>query len=228
MTTARDIVRRSMQKIGALVKSEAPSADEAVDGLAALNGMISSWGNNPLSVFSRTLENFALNGSQSYTIGSGGNFNTTRPLNIISAYVREGITDYKINIVDDMRFAGFTTKSTEGIPNFLNYTNSYPLGVIRLYPVPSSAYTLYLLSEKPLSEFATLDTDVSLPAGWERALIYNLALELAPEYSQKPDAYLVKVASESLGLLRSRVASVRGMGDSSGDGIRNIYTGYWS
>jgi hypothetical protein len=68
---------------------------------------------------------------------------------------------------------------------------------------------------------------MSLPDGWERALIYNLALELAPEYSQKPDAYIVKIANDSLGAIRQKVAQVRGMDAYPNNlAVRNIFSGW--
>jgi len=228
MTTARTIIKKSLQKIGALVKSEEPAADESDDGLSALNALMDSWGNDSLNEYARTLETFTLNSSASYTIGSGGNFNTVRPSNIVSATVRSGEIDYAVDVIDDSTYNNISYKSTTGIPQFLNYSNAYPLGVIKLYPIDSGASSITLLTEKPLTGFATLDTDMSLPPGWERALVYNLALELAPEYDQKPDAYIAKVAQESLGMIRAKVAQVRGMDAyPSGVQIRNIFSGWW-
>lgn len=227
MTTARQIVTRSLQKIGALVKSEPPSADEAVDALNSLNALIDSWSNDVLNIYARTWETFSLTGASSYTIGTGGDFNTTRPTSIADAYVRSGTIDYPLVVIGDEEYNSISYKSLAGIPEFLNYSNAYPLGVIRLYPLDSSSYTLFLLTEKPLSGFATLDTDLSMPPGSERALIYNLALELAPEYNQKPDPYIVKIAQDSLGLIRSKSAQVRPIDAYPQSlSVRNIFSGW--
>lgn len=227
MTTARSIVTRAMQKIGVLVKSEAPSADEAQDALSSLNALISSWGNDSLNIYARTWESFPMTGASSYTIGPSGNFNTIRPTNIISAYLRSVDIDYPVAVIDDESFNTIPFKSLTGVEYVLNYSNSYPLGVIRPYPIPSASYSLFLLSEKPLTEFATLDTELSMPPGTERALIYNLALELAPEYSQQPDPSVVKIANDSLGLIRSKVAQVRRMDAfPTNFASRNIYSGW--
>jgi hypothetical protein len=225
--TARDIITRSLQKIGALTKNEAPAADEANDGLNSLNALISSWSNDSLNIYARTWETFSLTGATSYTIGTGGNFNTARPTNIVAAYLRSGTIDYPITIIDDSAYVSISYKNLQGIPEFLNYDNAYPLGRIRLYPLDNASYSLFLLTEKSVTSFATLDTDMSLPDGWERALIYNLALELAPEYSQKPDAYIVKIANDSLGAIRQKVAQVRGMDAYPNNlAVRNIFSGW--
>lgn len=43
MSTARDIIKRSMKMIGALAAGETPSAEDAADGLEALNHMLKAW-----------------------------------------------------------------------------------------------------------------------------------------------------------------------------------------
>lgn len=228
MTTARDIIKKSLQKLGVLIKSEAPSADEADDGLFALNSLIESWSNDSASIPSRAWETFPLSaGVSTYTMSSGLTFNTVRPINIIQAYVRLGGVDTPVDIINDTTYNAISFKTITGIPQFLNYDNAYPTDNIRLYPVPSAAYQLFILSQKPLTSFATLDTVVSMPAGWERALIYNLALELAPEYSQKPDAFIVDTAAKSLGLARISTIRARPMDAyPQVSNIRNIYSGW--
>jgi hypothetical protein len=68
---------------------------------------------------------------------------------------------------------------------------------------------------------------MSLPDGWERALVYNLALELAPEYQQQPDASVAIIATQSLGaiklaVVRSRPVNAYPQSRSNG----NIYSGW--
>ena len=229
MTTARDLIKRSMQKIGVLVKSEAPSDDEAQDALASLNALISSWSNDSSTIVSRAWETFTLTGGDGvYTMGTGGDFNTTRPIHIIGGYIRNGTTDTTLTVVSDEAYNSVAFKALTGIPEFVNYDNSYPTDNIRFYPVPSSSYTVFLLSEKPATEFATLDSDLSMPLGWERALIYNLALELAPEYGQQPDPSIAKIANDSLALIR--IANIRARPvDAYAEGvqIRNINSGWF-
>lgn len=229
MVTARTIVKKALQKIGALVKNEDPSSDEANDGLDALNALIGSWGNDSLNIYARTWETFSLvSGTGSYTIGSSGVFNTVRPSNIAQAYMRDSTIDHPIAVIEDEQYNNISFKSISGYPEFLNYDGGFPLGTIRLYPIPASNYSLFLLTEKPLTEFATLDTALSMPLGTERALIYNLGIDLAPEYSQQISAEHAKIAAESLGLIRTKTAQVRGMDAyPQVTRTRNILSGYY-
>lgn len=228
MTTARDIIKRSMQKVGILVKGELPDDDEMNDALDSLNDLIDSLSNDSLILYSRTWETFNLvGGTVSYTIGTGDVFNTVRPMQIVDSYIKNSPINYPITVVNDETYNSISYPQQQGIPEFLNFDNGFPDAIIRLYPVPSSNYQLFLLTEKAISEFATLDAVVSLPPGWKRLLIYNLALELAPEYKQQPDAGIFKIAAESLGKVKLSVAKARTMdANPSNLQVRNIFSGW--
>jgi hypothetical protein len=92
----------------------------------------------------------------------------------------------------------------------ITFDNAFPLATIRLYPVPDQNYTLFIQSEKELAQF-TLDQVVSLPAGWERALIYNLAIELAPEYGQEVNQAVFSIAMNAKMLIMRTINRIRGM-----------------
>jgi len=213
MSTARQIITRSLQKIGAIVKSEAPSGDELQDGLAELNSLLATWSNEELLIYARKREApFALTGAVlSYTIGTGGDINITRPTRIVAAYVSNGGIDYEMKIIDDEAYSLITYKTITGIPEFLNFSNGFPLATIKLYPSPSAAYPLSLLTEIPLTSIASIDDVLSLPPGFEGALTSNLAIRLAPEYGQPVSADLRLEAKETLGALRVKIAVIRGV-----------------
>lgn len=230
MTTARTIIKKALQKNGVLTKGESPSGDEASDGLDALNALLGSWSNDSLLMYARLIESFPLvSGKAKYTIGVGGDFNTTRPLQILSAYTRIGSIDYAMNIVNEIAYDGITQKNiSSSIPPVLFYDGNSPLGSISIYPVPTVG-TIYMRSEKQLTEFATIDTELDLPPGWERALIYNLAMELAPDYGQPVTQEIYQIANTALGKIRTAVARNRGMDAYPyNGGTKNVYTGWYT
>lgn len=228
MTTGLGIVTKALQKAGVVTKSETIGNDEASDGLDALNALVSSWANDSMLISSRSWESFTLTaGDAQYSIGTSQDFNTSRPVYIADAYVRQDTIDYPISIIpDEVYSSSIATKTDRGAPRFLNYDNGYPTGNIRLYPVPDTIYTLHLLLEKPLSSF-TLSGDVSLPPGWERALIFNLAVEISAEYGQQIDPLVYKIAQESKSAIKVAIIKNRSM-DSQPESIgsrSNIYSG---
>lgn len=227
MTTALGIIKSAMRKSGILVKSEDPSADEADDALDMLNDLLASWSNDSMVVYARTLESFTLSGGvASYTIGSGGAFNTVRPIKIISAYVRSGGIDYPLEIESEENYDAVSLKTTGSIPEFIIFSNAFPLATLTLYPQPATAYTLFIRTEKQLSSF-TLSQDVDLPPGWKRALIHNLAVELAPEYGQQISPEVYEIAKESKAEIRHAVMVAKPMTWDTGLGLDgNVYSGW--
>lgn len=230
MITALNIITKAMQKAGILTFNEVPTSEEANDGLDALNDLLASWSNNSLLITARVTESFTLAaGTGIYTIGAGQDFDTVRPIKIIESHVRQGQIDYpSMYLAPDEVYQGLELKDIQSIPNLLNYTNNYPYGVIKLYPYPSIDYLLFITSEKELSQF-TLNQTVNLAPGWNRALIYNLAVELCPEYGQKIDPMLLKIANDSKGEIAKAIMRVRTLDcpPLTQIGQFNIWTGYY-
>lgn len=229
MTTALGIITSAMRKSGILSKGESPSASEANDGLEMLNDILSSFSNDSMVVYSRTLENFTLStGTANYTIGDGATFNTARPIKIISAYVRSGGVDYPLQILSDENYANIGLKTVGSIPQFINYTNAFPQATIRLYPSPAAAYELFILTEKEITAL-TLNQTVSFPPGWNRMMIYNLAVEMAPEYGQPVTQEIYQIAKDSKAEIRQSVMTAKTMQwDSQATGVDNIFSGWYT
>ena len=227
MMTGLKIVTSALRRAGVITSLESPTADEANDTLEAINDMLESWANDSLMVFQRTHEDFALTGAAQYSVGVGQDFNTTPFMQIISAYVRQGTIDYPIKEISDEDFADITIKNTTGIPAVLNHSGGFPIGTVRLYPVPSSAYRLFVVSEKPLQNL-TLSGAVSLPAGWKRAIISNGAMEIANEYGVSVGQELAMAAKESKAAIQRQVSKNRSLDWKSSNQSRDIYTGYFS
>lgn len=201
--TGRDLVSASLRLIGAIAQGEAPAASEVTDGLAAINRMIDSWSTESLIIYSEAKEEFTLTPSQQdYTMGTGGNFNTTRPLRLLQASIKVDSTtpavEYQLRQTSLSEWASIKQKGlSSNIPSDLYFESAYPLAVISLYPVPSVANKVVLYTQKQLSSIATPDTEISLPPGFEDALVYNAALRLAPEYGKAPSQMVVDLAIET-------------------------------
>lgn len=208
-TSALDIINGAARLLGVIFKSETLTADEANDGLVALNDMLDQWSNDNLITYAMTLESFALTGAASYTIGTGGAFNTSRPINIASAVVRLSSVDYPLTIITQQEYQeDISVKSTtSSIPEYLTYDNGYPLGTINMYAIPTSGSTLRILSNKPLSNLSALTTTIDFPPGWKKALRFNLAIDMAGEYGVEIPPAVIQGAKLSLGAIK-RASSI--------------------
>jgi hypothetical protein len=185
MTTALDMLKRSMRLIGVIGIGETPEAEEAEDGLAALNGLVNSISNNRLLINALALDSFALtSGDAIYTVGPAGDIATTRPMRVDdSSYIEKGGLTYNLKQIDGDEYNGIGDKGAQGdTPEYFWYRGDYPAGTLTFYPVPGTGCTLKLWSWKALATFPTLTTQASLPPGYEDMLVFNLAVVLAPEY----------------------------------------------
>ena len=143
-----------------------------------------SWSNERLMSYEIAETSFPLQvGVNQYTIGTGGTINTTRPDDILQAYVQDtGNNNYGLRIVPRDKWNQIGNRGstiTSQIPNTLFYDPQYPLGVINIFPYPLVAYTVFLDMSLQQSQFSGLTTALSLPPGYEMAIVLNLAVNLS-------------------------------------------------
>lgn len=202
MTTASEIIITAHLDIGAHDPNQTLSAVKMAGGLEKLNDMLAQWSSEGMLIYATTQENFPLTSAQSYTIGTGGTFNTTVPIEIVSAFTRVSGQDYPCEIVTIDDYNTLTDKSSDGSwPDFLSFRRSGTLGTIYTYPV--STGTLYLENRKLLQQFATSATVYTLPAEALHAIKTNLAILLAPRYGKSVDPNLGNQAVTSKNTLKS-------------------------
>ncbi len=119
---------------------------------------------------------------QQYTIGTTGSpdFNSTRPSDIIRAFIRDtNSLDYPVYVIPMDKWNMIGQKNiTSQIPDTLFYDPQYPLGVINIFPMPLLPYTLFFDSTLDQVDMASLTQTITLPVGYERAMVLNLAIEL--------------------------------------------------
>lgn len=177
MATAQNLIDAAYNKIGLFTISTAKS-DKA---LVSFNNMLSIWSIDGLIVPFRTTESFSLVvGQSTYTIGTSADFSTTRPLEIMEAYIRDSSSvDHALAQIDQRRYSALTNKTVDGRPERFYYDPQYSLGKIYFDSEPAAVETLYIISEKPLTELATLATTVSLPDFYKEPVVFNLAIRLA-------------------------------------------------
>jgi hypothetical protein len=199
MATARDLIAGSLRLIGALGSGETPTAEAQSEGLLLLNDILESWSLEGLMVYSLEKETFSLTGAQSsYTMGDGGDFDTTRPVEIIRAKILNSSTEIDVKIITAKEWADIQLKTLQStIPQVLYAQGTAPLETINLYPVPSSSGSLVLYSRKQLTEIASANTTLTFPPGYRRALKYTLAGELSLEYGKQISPILASIANES-------------------------------
>ena len=192
--TAADVIKSTMRIIGVIGKSEVPSNDEMMDGLQALNLMLELWSARRLIVRGTTQFNNVLTAGQySYTIGTGGNFNTLKPVTITSAFIRDSNNiDTGLDIIKREEYDSYGDKMiTTSRPIALCYDagsaqQSSQMGTVIFYYTPdnSTQYTVFMQMQVQLSDFTGLTSAVTFEAKYGEAMKYELAKRLWREYHE--------------------------------------------
>jgi hypothetical protein len=168
------------------------------DAQYAANDILASWSAQVLPITPLTRDSFPLTGAASYTIGTGGVFNSPRPVKIETAAVvtLAGVRK-PVRIVTVEEWAGQADTTATGLlAEVLFYDGGYPLGTIWLLPKPASG-NLEIESYKQLSQFANLGDTISLAPGYTRALRFALAFDMAPEYGRPVTQELTMLAQDA-------------------------------
>lgn len=186
---AGDLIKSSLRLIGAIESGEVPSADESADALVILNQMLDSWNAERLNIFTQTIANFALTvGVQTYTYGAGGTFNGVRPANIERANIVSlnnpaQPLELPLDMLTDAQWSAIPVKAvSSALPLKFYDDGDFPFRNLSFWPIPSVPVQVNIYVWTALSAFPDLVTDVTFPPGYLKALRYNLAVDLAPEF----------------------------------------------
>lgn len=189
--TALDIIQDSLELLQVYAPGEVVSDADAQRMLSTLNSMLDVWSNLTLSCF-RILEQSCvlIGGQQQYTVGPGGYVNGQRPIKILdgpgTAYVQDfNGNNYGVSVVPRDQWNLYGNRSeliSSDFPDTLFYDPQFPLGIINLMPVPTINYTLYFDSYSQLADLDDLTSTLSLPPGYKRAIVTNLAVSGKPYF----------------------------------------------
>lgn len=124
------------------------------------------------------------------------------------------------------------------IPTYIFTEGQYPTREVKLWPIPRAPGGVELWLWQPLDVDVDLDAPLSLPPGYERALKWNLAMEIAPEYGREVTEYVAaaalasKAAVQRMNIQPLRSNLSKHLGDDK-DGQFNYITGrvgpdYWN
>jgi len=154
--------------------------------LSRLNSMMDSWANERLMVPYLSQTSFPLTSSTvSYSIGSGGTFNMTRPTKLVDpCFIRDTQNvDSALELINMETYGRIVQKSTSGsYPAYIAYDQGYSAtstGTIYLWPGPSANLTLFINTLQQLQSFSTVTVTLQLPPGYQDAIEANYAVRSA-------------------------------------------------
>lgn len=189
MATAQDMILTVYKRLGVADKFATTVSNEEYEfALDILNTMMDSWEIERNMIYLVKQHSLTWpSATSSRTIGSGGNFNVTRPDSIDSAYVTYSGDEYPLKVLRDRRhYDQIPDKGAEAaIPEYLFYEPTVSTGILYLWGVPSGSVTLLLNVWEALQSF-DLTESLTLPKGYQRAIEWSLSEELLADYPQTP------------------------------------------
>lgn len=203
--TAKQLVRKSLRKLGVIGQGQTLEAEQENDAFSDLNEMLALWSVDGFVIPSIVQESFSLTaGTSSYSIGSGATWDTDRPKAIVGGFVRIGNTDYRLTPLSRQAYNSIGLKGTSSYPSQFYYRDTYPNGTVYFDYTPSTSDTVYLELQKPLGSISSLTTTVSLPAEYYEAIWANLCIRLAPEYETDVPRAVGVLAERALKIIKAR------------------------
>lgn len=194
--TGLDLISGAFRLLNVLASGETlPSAD-ANDALEVAQLMLDGWQAERLMIFSIVRQTLDVNnnpftftpGKQSYTVGTGGDFNIPRPARIenvglINLSNPAQPLELPLEMLNIQQWEAIPVKSIQAtIPLKVFNDLGFPLMTLSYWAVPTVANQTALYIWSLLSTFPDLTTDVTFPPAYLRAIKYNLAVDLAPEF----------------------------------------------
>lgn len=174
------LITRAFAKIGIPGEDNSLSTTQISDGAEALNAVISMAVTDGMPLWKRTTASETPSAtSQVYTLSNA--------VKVAGVYLLDdGGTQYEIlekSLYDFMRLP----TDAEGIPVHWTWQPSIQGGTVSLWPFTSdsatiSSKTIKIVYQKEFDGFTTSTETLDFPAYWTLAIVYKLAVLLAPEY----------------------------------------------
>ncbi|MEJ2655599.1 MAG: hypothetical protein P8012_00175 [Desulfobacterales bacterium] len=197
--SAQALCQAALRKNRAIDANETPDNQELADCFAEMLRMLKSWAAEGIMVpYSAEDTHTLAAGTQSYTVGSGGDIDTERPIIITSGtFVRANGQDTPLKIIGEADYQLLQDKTTgSDYPNRIWYKPEYPLGIIYLWPPGGGE--LHLWSKKHFTEPADVTQDAVFEQQFQDAIVWNLACRIAPEFLGDPTQFMLVMAAQGM------------------------------
>lgn len=211
--TALDVISSALRLIGVLGAGETPDAIDANDSLRVMNDMVDSWNAERLMIFNIQRILFSLTpGQQTYTCGTGGDFDIVRPsqidgMGIISLNNPSQPLELPMEMMNLQDWQTLPVKNiTSTLPLYVYDDGAFPFRNLSFWVIPTQAVQVAMYPWVALDAPADLTTVIAFPPGYAKAFRYNLAVDLAAEFPVVPASVLgivSQIAAQTKGIVKS-------------------------
>ncbi len=178
--TRNNIIESALDKIGALALGGTPTTEEYTKATLALNSLIMLLQTEGMPLWKREETSIALvNGINTYTVADAVKVPQLLLINTLgdNQWEIEKKSRYDFNLLPTTN--GGVPSAWYGQPQIQDFS-------ITIWPTPDatmvSSYSLLAISQKEFDSFTSSLETPDFPPYWSDALIYGLAVRLAPGY----------------------------------------------
>lgn len=183
-----EIIETALRKVGALGDWESATSEQVSKVAFALNALIKHLQTMGMPVW--VIKSLEFDTSDLVTgtvnIGLGQTVDVAKPLKVFQAFLKRDDLERPLAVWDRTNFNSLTNKGIEGTPTLVYYQPMTNYGTLHIYPLPDSdvqANTTTIIHYQAMFEDMDSNTDdLAFPAEWVDAVIYQLAVRIAPEY----------------------------------------------
>jgi len=197
-TVNRDqIISLALRKLGVLELGSVPDSETVANASLALNLYVKQMETEGLKLW--TVNQLVLpltNGKTTYSIGPASqnpsvDLDTDKPLKVIQAWLRQTTVsppvDTPVQLLSQQEYMTLGSKFSTGVANSIYYEIRQNTGNMYVYLTPdynaAYQYDLYFMAQQPIQDINTGSSIPNFPVEWMNTLVWNLADQLAIEYS---------------------------------------------
>lgn len=203
MTTARDWIDRALRANGTLSRGDSLAPEDAQTALDRLNLMLDAWSIEPGIIYALNLDTFVM--TPTVAAYSSSLLANGRPADIKSMRVSLSGIDYDVDPeIDETTFNTLPYKAAPGIPDRCWVNTTFPQLIMNFYPTPYAAFTCTVAGWGLLQGVLTLDTVVTVPPGYGKAIVDGLSIDTCSSFGATPSDTLRESAREAKAWIKRR------------------------
>ena len=196
------IITAALRKLGVVSGGSTPETYQITNGAEALNALVKRLEADGMPLWAiKTYSFTTVAGDADYPIGPGQLYNTAKPMRIFQAWRSDSASsNVPLNIYTNYNYDLLPLANSSGTPVNLYYQPMRDYGMVNLWPKPADAtITINIRYQAPFEDFSASTDDLDFPSEWTAAVVYLLAVSLAPEYGVPlQDRQLLKKEADEL------------------------------
>ena len=196
-TTEVTIITDALLMIDAIDQEEAVPAPDYAVARRMLNMLVKFLATKTNLWVQTEVAHTLTPGTESYTVGTGLDIDTARPLRLLHARRTDGSTqDIPIQVVSREDYLSLPNKTTQSACLQVYYDPQLANGVLYCWPTGDTNNTsLTLTFKRPLEDFDASGNNPDFPLEWQLPLVVLLAEALAPSYLDSMPQWLMLKAN---------------------------------